>query len=159
MIKKNTNTIELAAAKAGFSRATGYRLAADPSPPCRESKPRGRRRSDRLADIFDTEVVPISREQPGHPPKTGVPLNLPITRQLATILQCRRNAADDRFAGVAEFAGSEIGSQHSVVHGLLTRPERRQVLCRGPGDDGAVMSRKRSRCRNAGGLRSRRCRR
>ncbi len=69
MIKKNTNTIELAAAKAGFSRATGYRLAADPSPPCRESKPRGRRRSDRLADIFDTEVVPILENSPGIRPR------------------------------------------------------------------------------------------
>ena len=41
-----------------------------------------------------------------------------------------------RSAGVAEVAGSAIPSQHSVMHGLLNRPERRQVLCRGPGDDG-----------------------
>ena len=32
MILKKTDTIEVAAAKAGFSRATGYRLAADPPP-------------------------------------------------------------------------------------------------------------------------------
>ena len=49
--------IEVAAAKAGFSRATGYRIAADP-PPAREKKPRGRRRPDPLADIFDSVVVP-----------------------------------------------------------------------------------------------------
>ena len=65
MTLKKTDTIELAAAKAGFSRATGYRPAADPSPPCRESKPRGRRRPDPLADIFDTEVVPILENSPG----------------------------------------------------------------------------------------------
>ena len=41
-----------------------------------------------------------------------------------------------RIAGVAEVAGSAIPSQHSVVHGLINRPERRQILCRGPGDDG-----------------------
>ena len=31
MILKKTHTIDVAAAKAGFSRATGYRLAEDPS--------------------------------------------------------------------------------------------------------------------------------
>ncbi len=61
MTHKKTETIEVAAAKAGFSRATGYRLAADPLPP-REKKPRGRRRPDPLADIFDTVVVPILEE-------------------------------------------------------------------------------------------------
>ena len=63
MTHKKTDTIEVAAAKAGFSRATGYRLAADP-PPAREKKPRGRRRPDPLADIFDTAVVPILEENP-----------------------------------------------------------------------------------------------
>ena len=38
-------------------------------------------------------------------------------------------------AGGAEVAGSSIASQRSVEHGLFKRPERRQVLCRGPGDD------------------------
>ena len=40
MIQKKTDTIDVAAAKAGFSRATGYRLAADPPLPSLESKPR-----------------------------------------------------------------------------------------------------------------------
>ena len=40
-----------------------------------------------------------------------------------------------RIAGGAEVAGSSIASQRGVEHGLLKRPERRQVLCRGPGDD------------------------
>ena len=59
MILKKTDTIEVAAAKAGFSRATGYRLAADPPLPSLESKPRSRRRPDPLADIFESDVVPI----------------------------------------------------------------------------------------------------
>ena len=59
MTQKKTDTIEVAAVKAGFSRATGYRLAADPAPPLQEKKPRGRRRPDPLADIFDMEVVAL----------------------------------------------------------------------------------------------------
>ena len=65
MILKKTHTIDVAAAKAGFSRATGYRLARDPSLPLKESPPRGRRRPDPLADIFETEVVPILEGSPG----------------------------------------------------------------------------------------------
>ena len=64
MTLKKTHTIETAAAKAGFSRATGYRLAADPSLPSRKAAPRGRRRPDPLADIFETEVVPILEDSP-----------------------------------------------------------------------------------------------
>ena len=73
MTLKKTDTIELAAAKASFSRATGYRLAADPSPPCRESKPRGRRRAgsagrylrhrsraDRLIDARNRALVAVA---------------------------------------------------------------------------------------------------
>ncbi len=65
MTQKKTDTIEVAATKAGFSRATGYRLAADPAAPLQGKKPRGRRRPDSLADIFDTEVVPILGASPG----------------------------------------------------------------------------------------------
>ena len=64
MTRKKSDTIEVAAAKAGFSRASGYRLAADPRPSAGK-KPRGRRRPDPLADIFDAEVVPILETSPG----------------------------------------------------------------------------------------------
>ena len=64
MTLKKTHTIEVASAKAGFSRATGYRLAADPSLLSREAAPRGRRRPDPLADIFEAEVVPILENSP-----------------------------------------------------------------------------------------------
>ena len=65
MTLKKTHTIDVAAAKAGFSRATGYRLARDPSLPFQETTPRGRRRPDPLADIFEAEVVPILENSPG----------------------------------------------------------------------------------------------
>ena len=62
---RKTHSIEVASAKAGFSRATGYRVAADPPLPSKETKPRGRRRPDPLADVFDTVVVPILENSPG----------------------------------------------------------------------------------------------
>ena len=62
---RKTQTIEVASAKAGFSRATGYRLAADPSLLSKDAAPRGRRRPDPLADIFETEEVPILENSPG----------------------------------------------------------------------------------------------
>ena len=61
---RKTHTIEVASAKAGFSRATGYRVAVDPPLPDQEAKPRGRRRPDPLADVFDTVVVPILENSP-----------------------------------------------------------------------------------------------
>ena len=65
MTLKKTHTIDVAAAKAGFSRATGYRLAEDPFLLSGKAAPRGRRRPDPLADIFETEVVPILENSPG----------------------------------------------------------------------------------------------
>ncbi len=56
--RKNHST-EVAAAKAGFSAATGYRINRDPTLPSLKRAPRGRRRPDPLAGIFDSEVVPL----------------------------------------------------------------------------------------------------
>ncbi len=55
----------LAAARAGFSTATAYRIEADPRPPSQKAAPRGRRRPDPLAAIWDAEAVPILRAAPG----------------------------------------------------------------------------------------------
>ena len=55
----------VAAAKAGVSRATGYRIESDPRPPSQKHQPRARRRPDPLAGIFDQEVVPLLNESPG----------------------------------------------------------------------------------------------
>lgn len=64
MRHRQTDPIPLAAAKAGFSTATGYRLARDPRLPSQKSKPRERRRPDPLVDIFEAEVVPILNATP-----------------------------------------------------------------------------------------------
>lgn len=65
MTLRQTHTIPVAAAKAGISQATGYRLQADPTLPSQKKTPRSRRRPDPLADIFDTGVVPLLRSSPG----------------------------------------------------------------------------------------------
>lgn len=62
---RQTNSIAVAAAKAGFSTATGYRIAGDPMLPSQRGTPRERRRPDPLADIFEQEVVPLLKAAPG----------------------------------------------------------------------------------------------
>ncbi|MDD9743217.1 IS21 family transposase, partial [Marinovum sp. PR37] len=48
MTLKQTHSIPIAAAKAGISQATGYRLNSDPVLPGQKKPPRGRRRPDPL---------------------------------------------------------------------------------------------------------------
>ena len=65
MTLRQTHTVPVAAAKAGISQSTGYRLQADPTLPSQKKTSRGRRRPDPLADIFDSEVVPLLQSSPG----------------------------------------------------------------------------------------------
>ena len=62
---RHSDGVAVAAAKAGFSAATAYRLARDPRLPSVKAVPRGRRRPDPLVDIFDAEVVPLLKASPG----------------------------------------------------------------------------------------------
>ena len=62
---RQTHPIEVAAAKADFSRSTGFRMAQDPRLPSQKMQPRERRRPDPLETIFDAEVVPLLQEAPG----------------------------------------------------------------------------------------------
>jgi hypothetical protein len=62
---KQTNSVPVAAAKAGISMASAYRINANPCLPSQRKKPRERRRPDPLADIFDTEIVPLLEAAPG----------------------------------------------------------------------------------------------
>jgi len=54
----------VAAVRAGFSVATAYRIEQDPRLPSQKKAPRGRRRPDPLAEIFDSEVVPLLKAAP-----------------------------------------------------------------------------------------------
>ena len=54
----------VAAAKAGISTATAYRLESDPQLPSQRPTVRSRRRPDPLAGIFDEEVVPLLQQTP-----------------------------------------------------------------------------------------------
>jgi len=62
---RQDHPIEVAAAKADISRATGYRIAQDPRLPSQTVEPRERRRPDPLEHIFENEVVPLLKEAPG----------------------------------------------------------------------------------------------
>ena len=65
MSYRKSHGADIAAAKAGFSPATGFRIENDPRLPSQKQKPRGRRRPDPLADVWDTEIVPILKAAPG----------------------------------------------------------------------------------------------
>lgn len=62
---RQTDGVALAAARAGFSTAAGYRLEQERHLPSSPKPPRGRRRPDPLATIFDAEVVPLLEAAPG----------------------------------------------------------------------------------------------
>jgi transposase InsO family protein len=61
---RQTNTAPIAAAKAGFSPSTASRLDKDPRLPSQRKAPRGRRRPDPLASVWDSEIVPLLQAAP-----------------------------------------------------------------------------------------------
>jgi len=65
MKSRHTNVPAIAAAKAGFSTATAYRIEADPRLPSQKYKLRGRRRPDPLASVWEGEIVPMLQSAPG----------------------------------------------------------------------------------------------
>lgn len=65
MTNRRNDSVALAAAKAGFSPATGYRVLQDARLPSQRQTPRSRRRPDPLAGIFDEVVVPMLEAAPG----------------------------------------------------------------------------------------------
>src|ERR1700674_4185940 len=65
MTYRHSKDATVAAAKSGFSRATGYRIEDDPRLPSHKKAPRGRGRPDPLAEVWDGEIVPILKSAPG----------------------------------------------------------------------------------------------
>ena len=62
---RQIDTLRVAAAKASLSASTAYRLERDPRLPSQKKAPRGRRRPDPLAGIFDSEIVAMLKASPG----------------------------------------------------------------------------------------------
>ena len=65
MSYRQTLAPEAAAAKAGFSTSTAYRIEDDPRLPSQKALPRERRRPDPLAPYWDAEIVPMLKAAPG----------------------------------------------------------------------------------------------
>lgn len=65
MTYRKTNTPTVAAAKTGVSRASAYRMDANPALPSQTKKPRTRRRPDPLGELFHTEIRPMLEAAPG----------------------------------------------------------------------------------------------
>jgi hypothetical protein len=61
---RRTQDTTVAAARSGISRASGFRIDADPRLPSQKQKPRERRRPDPLAAVWETDVVPILQAAP-----------------------------------------------------------------------------------------------
>jgi len=59
-----TESVTVAAAKAGMGLATAYRLEKDRRLPSQRKAPRARRRPDPLASVFEQEVVPMLKAAP-----------------------------------------------------------------------------------------------
>jgi hypothetical protein len=64
MKSRQTNGPAIAAAKAGFSTASAYRIEADPRLPSQKTEPRARRRPDPLAGVWEGEIVPMLEAAP-----------------------------------------------------------------------------------------------
>jgi transposase InsO family protein len=62
---RHTEPPVIAAAKAGFSAASAYRIEQDRRLPSQKKAPRDRRRRDPLTAVWDSEVVPLLQSTPG----------------------------------------------------------------------------------------------
>src|SRR5258706_13932083 len=65
MSSRHTEPPVIAAAKAGFSVASAYRIEQDRRLPSQKKAPRDRRRRDPLITVWDSEVVPLLQSTPG----------------------------------------------------------------------------------------------
>ncbi|MGI9420341.1 MAG: IS21 family transposase [Geminicoccaceae bacterium] len=64
MTFRQHHAVPIAAAKAGFSRSTAYRIEQAPQLPSIKKVPRGRRRPDPLYGLWDEEIVPMLEAAP-----------------------------------------------------------------------------------------------
>lgn len=110
MTHRRNHPVALAAAKAGFSPATGYRLAKEALLPSQRQAPRSRRRPDPLAGVFDEVVVPMLEAAPG-------------LRPVAIFEELRRRYPDDEF-------GSRRTLERRIRLWRATHGQERDVIFR-----------------------------
>jgi hypothetical protein len=96
MKSRQSHDPAVAAAKAGFSTATAYRIEADPRLPSQRKVPRGRRRPDPLAEVWDAEIVPMLEAAPA---VRAVAIFEEISRRHPGIAPGVRRTLERRIAG------------------------------------------------------------
>lgn len=106
---RKSDTVTQASAKAGFSPATGYRLAAYTKLPLQTKAPRTRRRPDPLKQILDAEIVSLPEAAPG--------------RRAIAVYEEMRRRHPDLPAGIRRSVERRICSWRAV-HG----PEREVIF-------------------------------
>jgi hypothetical protein len=104
MSYRQTHDAAAAAAKASFSTAIGYRIENDPRLPSRKKAPRGRRRPDPLASVWDSEIVPILKAAPG---LRAIAVLEEIRRRHPEISPGIRRTLERRIRGWRALAGPE----------------------------------------------------
>ncbi len=103
----------VAAAKAGFSVASAYRIEQDPRLPSQKRAPRGRRRPDPLAEIFDSEVIPLLKAAPGVRP---IAIFEEMTRRHPHLLRSVRRTLERRIRAWRAIHGEERDVIFRQVH-------------------------------------------
>jgi len=93
MTYRQKDSVTVAAAKASISRATGYRIENNPTLPSQANLPRGSRRPDPLAGIFDQDVVPILLKTPDIRP---IAVFDELLRRHPTLAPCVRRTLERR---------------------------------------------------------------
>jgi transposase InsO family protein len=96
MKSRQSNVPAIAAAKAGFSTASAYRIEADPRLPSQKKTPRGRRRPDPLAAVWDSEIVPMLEAAPD---LRAVAIFEEICRRAPSLAPGVRRTLERRIAG------------------------------------------------------------
>jgi hypothetical protein len=110
-----TEGLPTAAARAGLSVATAYRIEHDPRMPSQKKAPRGRRRPDPLAEIFDAEVVPLLKGAPGIRP---VAVLEEMLRRHPELARSVRRTLERRIRGWRAVYGEDRDVVFRQVHGL-----------------------------------------
>ena len=110
MTNRRNAPVALAAAKAGFSTATGYRLLQSGELPSQRQSARSRRRPDPLAGIFEEIVVPMLEASPG-------------LRPIAIFEELRRRSPETEF-------GSRRTLERRIRHWRALHGQDREVIFR-----------------------------